>query len=426
MTLYKPNFSNPDYNMPDGFATTNAKAPFEQQDIIDGYGTIGSLGLIPKGANYNHTIDLMFKWFTYLDNIVKISSGDPNSVVVADIGALCLDNINGKVYKKKSGTGNTGWVDLEAGVLPIGSGCEHYGDNLPNGFLWQDGSSYNTTDYPLLFAEIGYKYGNDNGKFRVPDRRKRVGIGLDATDTDFDTLGKTGGFKSIQLTLNQIPAHNHTATNTTTGDHLHTATTSSNGDHSHILSISNAGNHTHTATSASAGNHTHTATNSSAGSHTHTVSISTDGGHVHTIVDNGHAHNYQHIAAIGGNALWIRTDYDDNNNWTIKTTDLAFTGITINPAGNHTHTATINTVVDHTHTITVTSTGNHTHGVTVDSVADHTHILGISNSGNHTHTLTTNTTGSHTHAISVNNTGGNEAHSNLQPYIVCRYIIRVF
>ena len=38
----------------------------------------------------------------------------------------------------------------------------------------------------------------------------RVMVGLDSSDTDFDSAEETGGAKTHTLTVNQIPAHTHT------------------------------------------------------------------------------------------------------------------------------------------------------------------------------------------------------------------------
>ncbi|KAK9845083.1 hypothetical protein WJX74_010407 [Apatococcus lobatus] len=44
----------------------------------------------------------------------------------------------------------------------------------PTGYLFCDGKSYNTQDYPQLYYLIGIAYGQDSGKFRVPDMRSRI------------------------------------------------------------------------------------------------------------------------------------------------------------------------------------------------------------------------------------------------------------
>ena len=56
-------------------------------------------------------------------------------------------------------------------TLPIGCIAPYLGrtDNIPRGFLFADGSSYKTADYPELFNIIGYTYGGSGDTFNVPN-----------------------------------------------------------------------------------------------------------------------------------------------------------------------------------------------------------------------------------------------------------------
>lgn len=131
------------------------------------------------------------------------------------------------------------------------------------------------------------------------------------------TAGSTGGSASHTLTINEIPAHNHTGSTASEGGHTHTATTSSDG------------NHNHTASSATAGEHRHDGW----GAITH-GSGSTAG-----------AESYANVTS------WREIE------------DYNF----MNSAGSHTHTITVGSTGDHTHTLTTSSNGSHTHTVTISN-----------------------------------------------------------
>lgn len=80
----------------------------------------------------------------------------------------------------------------------------------PDGWLVRDGASYLRADYPDLFAAIGTTYGSvDALHFNVPNHQGRVMVGLDPAQTEFDTIGETGGAKTHTLTTPEMPAHNH-------------------------------------------------------------------------------------------------------------------------------------------------------------------------------------------------------------------------
>lgn len=86
------------------------------------------------------------------------------------------------------------------------------GSAAPLGALICDGSSVLRSAYPALFAVIGTTYGSVDGThFTLPDMRGRALVGYDATQTEFNALGKTGGEKTHVLTTAEMPSHNHLA-----------------------------------------------------------------------------------------------------------------------------------------------------------------------------------------------------------------------
>lgn len=100
-------------------------------------------------------------------------------------------------------------------TLPIGAILPFSSDTIPNGWLLCDGSSFSATSYPELFDVIGVTYGwDDDRNPKLPDLRGRVAVGKkDATsadDTEFSSLGNTGGEKTHTLTVDEMPSHDHT------------------------------------------------------------------------------------------------------------------------------------------------------------------------------------------------------------------------
>ena len=55
-------------------------------------------------------------------------------------------------------------------------------------------------------------------------------VGIDTSDTDFNSVNKVGGSKEVVLTVPNLPTHNHTV-----GDNSHSHTANGVGDHSHTL-----------------------------------------------------------------------------------------------------------------------------------------------------------------------------------------------
>jgi microcystin-dependent protein len=89
--------------------------------------------------------------------------------------------------------------------VPSGVVWEYVGAAVPDGWLLCDGSAISRAQYPELFRVLGTQYGAGDGNktFNLPNRKGKVGIGLDTGQTEFNALGLTGGFKD------KIASHSH-------------------------------------------------------------------------------------------------------------------------------------------------------------------------------------------------------------------------
>lgn len=108
-----------------------------------------------------------------------------------------------------------------ADTIPVGAIIEYPSLTAPYGYLLCDGRAVSRTEYADLFAAIGTTHGAGDGSttFNLPTRKGRNAIGYDPNDTDFNTIGKTGGEKTHTLTVDEMPSHNHAIyTNTAPGE----------------------------------------------------------------------------------------------------------------------------------------------------------------------------------------------------------------
>jgi microcystin-dependent protein len=103
--------------------------------------------------------------------------------------------------------------DFNLQSTPIGGVTQYAGATSPSS-SWAicDGAAVSRTTYATLFTRIGTTYGvGDNSTtFNLPNLKGRVPVGLDSTQTEFDTLAETGGAKTHTLTIPEMPSHNHT------------------------------------------------------------------------------------------------------------------------------------------------------------------------------------------------------------------------
>ena len=192
--------------------------------------------------------------------------------------------------------------------------------------------------------------------------------------------GTTGGAAYHALTVQEMPAHDHSAVETAAGGHTHGASTGSAGAHAHSGSTNNAGNHYHTGTTNGAGNHSHTR-----GSMNITGSFSGVG-------DVGDEPSYSGaFYKTGGRTVPVSnsgdpdyvTGFDASRSWTGSTS----------------------------------TEGSHTHSYSTSWSGLHAHSLSISSAGAHTHSVAIAAAGAHTHAITISRTGSGAAFSILPPYI---------
>ena len=137
-----------------------------------------------------------------------ISGLTPSSLFYCRVKAV---NAKGASAWSGAGTATVATTDDTYGSLAVGTSIEGYWTSPPQGFLLENGAAISRTTYADLFAVIGTTYGVGDGAttFNVPDSRGRTSVNRKTTDAEFATIGQITGSKTEQLTIAQIPSHNH-------------------------------------------------------------------------------------------------------------------------------------------------------------------------------------------------------------------------
>lgn len=136
-----------------------------------------------------------------VDTLFSTSTTDALS---ANMGKELNDKIDNLELTGGSGTGGE--------VMPIGTMIPYVSDkDIPSNWRICDGSEVSRSTYSKLFRIIGTSYGEGDGEttFNLPNKQGRVSVGLDTLQTDFNTIGKTGGKKEVALTVDEMPIHSH-------------------------------------------------------------------------------------------------------------------------------------------------------------------------------------------------------------------------
>jgi len=139
----------------------------------------------------------------------KISSGQVVKTInnLKDDVTLAAGN---NVTITPSGNTLTFAATSESG-MPPGVIMAFAGTSEPSGWLICDGRGVSRSTYADLFNVIGTTYGTGDGSttFNLPNLAGRVPLGRDSGDSDFDSMGETGGEKKHTLTTDEMPSHNH-------------------------------------------------------------------------------------------------------------------------------------------------------------------------------------------------------------------------
>ena len=155
--------------------------------------------------------------------------------------------------------------------------------------------------------------------------------------------GTAGGAAYHTLTVQEMPAHDHSAVETAAGGHTHEASTGSAGAHAHSGSTNNAGSHSHTRGSMNI---------------TGYIDMARRGGAARDGAGGAmyYGASFDAKIKIGESDDWgSRIEFDASRAWRGETSQN----------GSHSHWLSISSAGAHTHSVAIAAAGAHTHAITI-------------------------------------------------------------
>lgn len=173
--------------------------------------------------------------YVFIDASKKSIALRPLSALFPDRGLVNIVGLNNIYTGGVIFDGDPGLIinGVPHATVQIGTIIMYGGNTEPTGWFFCNGKSIPKAQFPKLFDVIGYTYTsqaiiNGNTLFTLPDFRHRLVKGFDATQTDYNQLGKTGGKVRHTLNYNEMPNHGHSGTVTPIGiGHTHNYYTNS-------------------------------------------------------------------------------------------------------------------------------------------------------------------------------------------------------
>jgi len=168
---------------------------------------------------------------TFVTQIANGGTGQTAAQAALDALLPAQGGNSGKVLSTNGTTASWGGA-----LTPTGSIMAWTTTSAPTGFLLCDGSAVSRTTYATLFGIVSTTFGTGDGSttFNVPNLKGKVIVGFNASETEFDAMGETGGEKTHTLTVAEMPAHTHNYPSTAGGAGNAVPTLSDAGAHNNV------------------------------------------------------------------------------------------------------------------------------------------------------------------------------------------------